>query len=631
MGRILLDHQLPADMRGTFGDLDKKGVAALFDDLAARHPDLYKETAKKLSDLAKDVAYGSGGFSFGLSHMQEPPEARAIKDRLRLELRGIQARPDLDDVGKERELVAALQRQQKPLEDAVFDASVREQNPLARQVQNVGRGNKTSLKSLRAGDLLYEDPYGNPIPIAVMTPYSQGLKPVEYWAAGYGARKSTIDTKFSTMNSGFLSKQLNQLTHRLVVTREEEPDFDHESRIGLPVETLERDNEGALLARAIGPYKRNTILTPKIMAALHDQGHARILIRSPMVGGPVGGGVYANDVGVRERGGIAPPGDFVGLAASQALSEKLTQGQLSSKHGGGVAGAGAAVSGFKGINLLIQTPKTFPGGASHAQLDGRVTSVSPAPQGGHYIQVGDHTHYVPHGLDPLVKQNDHVEAGDVLSEGIPNPAEIVAHKGIGEGRRHFVKAFSTAYANSGMSSHRRNVELLARGLIDHVEVVDDMPGTDHVPGDVTAYQSLEAAWTPREGSRHVPVAQAVGKYLEKPVLHHTVGTKIRPSTLKDFKEFGVNNVLVHDDPPPFKPVMVRGMANLQHDQDWMVRHLGSNLQKGTLDAVHRGLSSDTAGSSYVPAAADRANFGRHGMTQGFKVHEIKPIKSVLDN
>jgi hypothetical protein len=312
---------------------------------------------------------------------------------------------------------------------------------------------------------------------------------------------------------------------------------------------------------------------------------------------------------------LPPLGDFVGLAAAQAVSEKLSQGQLSAKHTGGVAGADKAVSGFAHINQLIQVPKTFKGGATHAQLDGKVSAITDAPQGGQFVTVGSEQHYVPPDLDLKVKIGDSVEAGDVLSDGIPNPAEVVHHKGIGEGRRYFVGAFGDAYRDSGMSSHRRNVELLARGLIDHVRVTDEFG--DHVEDDVVPYSSIEHGWRPREGSRVVGLPAAVGKYLERPVLHHTIGTKVRPSMLPELKEFGVNNLEVHDEPPPFEPMMVRGMYNLQHDPDFMTRHLGSGLEKATLQAAHRGATSDIAGTSYVPALAERTHFGRQGLTRGW--------------
>jgi replicative DNA helicase len=58
-------------------------------------------------------------------------------------------------------------------------------------------------------------------------------------------------------------------------------------------------------ARAAGGLPRNTVLTPKILKALEAKGIAKLLVRSPLVGGPPQGGVLARDVGVRERGGLS--------------------------------------------------------------------------------------------------------------------------------------------------------------------------------------------------------------------------------------------------------------------------------------------------------------------------------------
>ena len=103
-------------------------------------------------------------------------------------------------------------------------------------------------------------------------------------------------------------------------------------------------------------------------------------------------------------------------------------------------------------------------------------------------------------------------------------------------------------------------------------------------------------------------------YLEKPVLHHTIGTKVRPSVIKDLEQFGIKHVLVHPEPPPFEPVMIRGLENLGKDPDWLTRFLGSYLEKGLLRGAHRGDVSDETGTSYVPALARTVHFGLQGLT-----------------
>ena len=108
-------------------------------------------------------------------------------------------------------------------------------------------------------------------------------------------------------------------------------------------------------------------------------------------------------------------------------------------------------------------------------------------------------------------------------------------------------------------------------------------------------------------------SMAVGKYLERPVLHYTIGTRIRPSVVKNLQEFGLaDNVTVHDAPPPFRPQMVRGMAIAAHDLDWLASMQGSGIKARTLTAVYRGHSSDPHGTSYVAGIVANPDFAKPG-------------------
>jgi hypothetical protein len=129
---------------------------------------------------------------------------------------------------------------------------------------------------------------------------------------------------------------------------------------------------------------------------------------------------------------------------------------------------------------------------------------------------------------------------------------------------------------------------------------------------------LERNWTPREGSVAGAPQTLTGHYLEKPVLHYSIGTKIGRGVLNNLNKYGIKNIQAHKEPPPFQPEMVRGMANISNDPDWMTRMLGSYQEKGLMNSVHRGLSSDTAGSSYVPSLAQGEQFGVTGTTSGWK-------------
>lgn len=624
LGQILLNDALPEEMRDYGRVLDKKGLSSLLRDVAEKYPSRYREVSHRLATIGHRVAQDTGGYSFGLEHLSTAKSALKIREELQQQISQIVDDDAIDDATREKKIIAAVEGMMGRQQDEVYQESLAEKNPLAFQVLSGSRGNKMNLSTLRGSDMMYVDHRGNKIPVPVLHSYSEGLTPAEYWAGTYGARKGVVDTKLATAKSGFVGKQYNQATHRLVVEDQDDAEPPFATTRGLPVDTLDPDNEGALLAAPFAGHPRDTVLTPKILKGLASAGHDKILVRSPLVGGAPGGGVYAKDAGMREYGRLPVRGEYVGMTAAQALSEPLSQGMLSSKHSGGVSGAAKTVGGFDHINSLIQIPKTLKGGATHANVDGTVTAINEAPGGGQLVTVGGEDHYVPPDTDMLVNRGDTVEAGDVLTEGIPHPGVVVQHKGIGEGRRYFTQAFHSAMKGSGITSHRRNVELLGRGLINHVRLTKE---TDrHVPGDVVQYHDLERNWTPRPGSYDADVDTAAGRYLEKPVLHYTIGTKVRPSVQADLKKFGVQNVHVHDEPAPFEPEMVRAMDNLSHDPDWMTNMYGSGLKGSLLSSVHHGDVSDSEGTSFVPSLARGVDFGRQGATKAPKpISQIVPV------
>lgn len=598
--------------------LDKKNMGTLATRLAEKYPDRYREIMKKIHDVSKDVAYTTGGLSMGLQDIRPTFASQHAQLKVRNQMRQILGDTKLSDAERKLRILKLASETQKKLVEDVYNEAKDANNPLVHQVISGGGGNKFSLNSLIGADLQYVDHKDEPIPLPVVHPYSRGLTPAEYFAASFGTRKGVIDVKTATADAGFYGKQLTQMAHRLLVTADDDDDEERAAvaiNRGMPSDVDDPDNEGALLARPLGPYKRNTVLTPKILRDMKEMGFQDILVRSPVVGGPEDGGVYAKDVGYREKGRMPPIGDYVGIAAAQALSEPVSQSQLSSKHSGGVGGA-KSISGFKAINALVQVPKKYPDGATHAQRDGVVKEIRPAPQGGFYVQIDAEDHYVPADREISVKKGDTLEAGDVLSDGMPNPSEIVKHKGVGEGRRYFVQSMRQVLGNSGISAHRRNIELVARGLINHVRMTDEYG--DYAPDEVIPYSAIERSWRPRSGAVAGNPASLTGHYLEEPTLHYSVGTRVTKNVAENLKRYGINSIQAHKDAPPFEPEMVRGMANISNDQDWMTRMLGSYQQRGFLNSVHRGLKSDESGSSYVPSLARGENFGVSGATSGWK-------------
>jgi hypothetical protein len=600
VGQVLVNQMLPPDMRRDRLLLDKKGIVQLFREVADKHPDQYRDVAQGMMNLGHFAAQAAGT-SLSLNDLLPTPEVEVKLKILKSRVDAL-GQSELPDDQKEAQIQQLVRDAIPEIDKGLYEGGVKRGNNLALQVKSGSRGKVENLRQLIAGDMLVVDHRDRVIPVPILRGYAQGTDPVEYWAGSYGARKGTVSTKFATQDAGFLGKQLAMVAHRLTVGEK-----DCGTAGGLPVHAADGDNVGSVLAAPAGDLPAGHALAA---ADLKKLGDRRILVRSPVTC-QAQNGVCAVCAGKREKGRYPDVGDNIGMAAAQAIGEPLSQGMLSAKHSGGAVGAHAPkTTGFDYINQLIQVPKTFRDAAVVAKTAGRVNEVTPAPQGGHYIKIGEHEHYAGPDVDVQVKTGDRVDAGDVLSGGTPNPAEIVAHKGIGEGRRHFVETFGRALKNSGVAAHRRNLELLARGLINHVRVTDIDGVTDAMPDDLVHYDTLSRQYRPRPDARAVPPQRAVGMYLEKPVLHYSIGTKVTDRMADEMKQFEVPNVLAHDREPPFHPEMLRGMEQGTKDPNWVTRLGGSYLEKGLLEATHRGRTSQTHDTSYMPSLTQPADFGK---------------------
>ena len=408
------------------------------------------------------------------------------------------------------------------------------------------------------------------------------------------------------------SKQLVNAAHRQVITHDEPV----QARLptGLPTATSDKDNIGAVLALPAGAYKAGTVLTDEILQDIEDE-QDEILVYSPMTEISDDGGISAKAAGRRTRQGLHLIGDNIGIPAAQAIGERLSEGALGSKHSAGVS-TKVSRSGFEYINRLIQSPEHFPEAGPLAEDDGAVTDIEEASQGGHYISVGERKYYAPEGIEPTVKVGQQVERGDDLTDGVPHPTQLVQLRGMGEARRVYMRNLREALENSGVKTHRRNVESVVAGLLNWAQVNSPDGIGDNIYGDVAPYGKLVANYKPRKNAQELPVKKLNGKYLEEPVLHYTPGTRVTSRVIEDLNKYKIGSVYAHDEEPDFEPYMVRGLLGVYHDPDWRTRQAGFYTSRAFQNALHRGLESDTESTSFVPSLGVGAPLGKNLSTMG---------------
>lgn len=612
VGQILVNDALPPRFRDYERVMDSKGIETVLQEIAREAPEEYAEVTKRLMDVGNAAAFDTGT-TIRMSDLKPAYDKRPLLQALDMAESKIRADKTLSDAQKSEMIEKLYDKANSTIMEETYNAEFARKNQLALQVASKARGNKTQLAAFISTPGTYSDPSGKMVPMFIRHSYAEGLTPAEYWAGSFGARTGVVSTKTATAKGGAFGKLLSASAIAQVVTEE-----DCGTEGGLPVKVDDDDNIGAVLARPAGGYDAGTVITKNVLSDLRkDKRHDEIVVRSPVTCG-CKDGVCSRCAGIRETGGFPPIGYNLGTNAASAFAERITQGALNVKHSGKKTVGKGNYQGFEMISSLAKVPKVFPDRAVLSTVDGTVSKIEDAPQGGKYIIVTDKhgeesRHYVSPGYDIDVKVGQELEAGDQMSDGVIDPSELVKYKGIGEGRRYWATRFTKAIRDSGMAANRRNAEVLARTVMNTVRLNNEDEAGEGLPGDVVTYTRWSDGFKPRKTSAIVaPTVSSVGKYLEQPVLHYTIGTRITPSVINTLKKFKVDKMMVNDTAPDVTPFMERIEDSNAEKPDWMAR-LGTTYLKSRLqEDVARGAQSRLHSTEPYPGIAKGIEFGDWG-------------------
>jgi DNA-directed RNA polymerase subunit beta' len=478
---------------------------------------------------------------------------------------------------------------------------MRHPGSLTQQVRSGARGKPFQLMGIIAGPVASSEPAGQTAPWIIQKSYSEGLSPADYWVAGNEAILNTIKSSTSVSEPGELSKVLINNMNDLIITED-----DCGTTNGIFLKTTNPDVIDRYLARDTGPFRRNMLITPLLQPKL-ARTSIKVLVRSPMTC-EAGDGVCQKCQGLDEKGNTHEMGTNVGVRAAQAMAEPLTQFALDAKHGTRTTkGERKKVGGIVGFRQIIESPKTFINKATLASIPGKIKNIEVAPQGGHFVFVDNEKHYVNPNLGVIVQKGDVLEAGDILSEGIPKPDEVVKYKGLGAGRLYMVDTLKDLYRNQGRDLDQRHFELLARGELDFARIVDD-PGNTFLKGDIISYNQLRS--TLGQDTKEVPTKDAIGQTLGKDYFQYSTGLRVTPAVARFLQKEKVKTVQVAPRAPEIEFIMKPATRAPLLNPDWMARLAHRNLKVTLQQAAHFGEKSDLHGVHPIPAYIMGVDFGK---------------------
>jgi hypothetical protein len=258
------------------------------------------------------------------------------------------------------------------------------------------------------------------------------------------------------------------------------------------------------------------------------------------------------------------------------------------KHNAGMAKGKKTFSGLDTTIQFVQIPDEFKDRAAVAEEDGVVESINEAPQGGTYVTVNGRQHFVLPGFSANVKVGEKVEAGDIISDGLASPADIVRLRGLGEGRRYYADRLGQILHDSGNKPDKRHMELVARAVVDDYRIDDPGEDSPYLPDDSVRENEFLETYKPPADTSETLVDKSIGGYLQKPVLHYTVGTRVTPKIADRMRTAGVQQVLSSRETPWYTADMKRLRVASHDSKDWLVGLGTSYLSSQMRDSLERG-------------------------------------------
>jgi DNA-directed RNA polymerase subunit beta' len=388
-------------------------------------------------------------------------------------------------------------------------------NPIYMMANSGARGSFNQIRQLAGMRGLMADPKGEIIARPIKANFMEGLTVLEYFISTHGARKGLADTALRTADSGYLTRRLVDVSQDVIVREEDcgTTEFIDAPLIldGAPNKSLAGRVAADDIHKPIKDGKPGkTIIVEKgaeiTMSALRRMVEefgeysetASVPVRSVLKCRSEFGLCRLCYGTFLATGGLAEIGDAVGIIAAQSIGEPGTQLTMRTFHTGGVAGADITHGLPRVVEIFeARNPK---GAAVLAEVAGKVEiddsdrtiRVTVTPTGldekGELPEPKEYS--FPRRTRLRVTDGELVEAGDAISEGSVNPAELLLLKGATPTELYLVGEVQKVYKSQGVEIHDKHIELIVRQMLKKVRV-DTNGDTDLLPGQLVDRVQLE--------------------------------------------------------------------------------------------------------------------------------------------
>jgi DNA-directed RNA polymerase subunit beta' len=384
------------------------------------------------------------------------------------------------------------------------------QNPIYMMVDSGARGSDSQLRQLAGMRGLIANTSGKVIEVPIRANYREGLNVLEYFISSRGARKGLADTALRTADSGYLTRRLVDVSQDVIIREEDCHCHDgievydimegkelieslQERLTGrFLLEDFTDENGEVIMSKDTMMSEADAKIVADIVNARENPEDRRIKIRSLLTCESEHGvciKCYGSNLAT---GNPVTVGEAVGIIAAQSIGEPGTQLTMRTFHTGGVASSQDITQGLPRVEELFEArkPKTL---AILSEIDGRL-SFREIKRNEHIVITNDETgdeksYLIPYGYRKKFNMETdengnpvYVKKGTALTEGSPNPHDILAISGVHAVHDYLIKEVQRTYRMQGVDINDKHIEVIVRQMMRKLKVEE--PGSTHfLPGE----------------------------------------------------------------------------------------------------------------------------------------------------
>ncbi|MEG1061441.1 MAG: DNA-directed RNA polymerase subunit beta' [Oscillospiraceae bacterium] len=365
-------------------------------------------------------------------------------------------------------------------------------NPIYMMANSGARGSMNQIRQLAGMRGLIANTSGETIELPIRANYREGLNILEYFISSRGARKGLADTALRTADSGYLTRRLVDVSQDVIIR-----EWDCGAQEGIVVADI-KDGNGIIEPfeeRLIGRYAvadvihpttgellvdKDTMITEPVAKTIVASGIASVKIRS-VLNCRSKHGVCSKCYGSNlANGRPVGMGEAVGIIAAQSIGEPGTQLTMRTFHTGGIASDEDITQGLPRVEELFEGRKPKPKNLAILTEITGIVHIDESKKNRYAVVEGvdedgnatERQYLVPYGVSLKVADGTQVEVGDMLTDGLANPHDILAIKGKLAVQDYLIKEVQSVYRLQGVDINDKHIEVIVRQMMRKLRITN---------------------------------------------------------------------------------------------------------------------------------------------------------------